>query len=138
MDNKKLISFKRWERGQAATEFALISPLIFGMFMIMIIAGLTWFGHDMTIQLALEGASKGGIDPGLGDARVIRLAEFMPGYQIHGFSVQTEGFPSTNASGVFREYNTNGITPAWSILGIRGSVGQTQGAAQSPVWVFIP
>lgn len=137
MDNKKLITFKRSERGQAATEFALISPLIFGMFMIMIIAGLTWHGHHLTLQLATEGASREGVSAGAGVGRILNIAnKWMPGYQISASTSQ--GVYPAGISGKYVTVRTQGITPAWSILGIRAGVGSTSAGTVSPVWEFIP
>jgi len=61
---------KRSEKGQAALEFILIAPLLFGAIFLILGVSLGWFTHAMGSALALEGAAREAIEPGTGFALV--------------------------------------------------------------------
>jgi len=132
-------SFRKSERGQASSEFAIIMPFIICFYLIMLVAGLTWHAHDLNAQLALEGASREGTGAGAGVARVQSIAgSWMPGLNIGAITARSEYTDFYKKTGEYVQVVTQGVTPAWTILGIRANAGNTMGSAVSPVWEFVP
>lgn len=61
---------KKSEKGQAALEFIVIAPLMFGAIFLILGSALGWFTHALGSALSLEGAALEAVSAGSGFALV--------------------------------------------------------------------
>ena len=123
---------RRSEKGQTALEFMLVAPMVFGVIFLILGSALGWFTHAMGSALALEGAAREAVSPGMGFALVEE--SMVPGQLQAGFSGTIE-----NGEGhTGKVFNVTGtfhipLRP----LGFSMDAEISSGAV-APVWEFVP
>ncbi len=124
---------KRSEKGQAALEFILIAPLLFGAIFLILGVSLGWFTHAMGSALALEGAAREAIEPGTGFTLVEESR--VPG-QLHAGYISSISNDYSGRTG--RVFSVQGFFHLpLQPLGFSLDADISSGALV-PLWEFVP
>ncbi len=123
------------ERGQATLEMLLMLPLLMGVFFLGLAIAVLWHAHALSAHLALEGASRDGVNAGQGVGfSAQKKAEVAPSFSI-GPQVQIYSSGVEGQGEIFTMQGSARIP--WSPLGLVMST-LAKASSLTPVWKFVP
>ena len=123
------------ERGQATLEMLLMLPLLMGVFFLGLAIAVLWHAHALSAHLALEGASRDGVNAGQGVGFAAqKKAQVAPSFSISP-QAQTFSFGVEGQGEIFTMQGSAKIP--WSPLGLLMSTF-AKASSLTPVWKFVP
>ncbi len=123
------------QRGQATLEMLLMLPLIMGVFFLGLAIAVLWHAQALSAHLAVEGASRDGINPGQGVGFAgQKKAQVAPSFSI-GPSVQTFDAGLEGQNEIFTMQGSASVP--WAPFHLNLSIW-TKASSLTPVWTFVP